>query len=178
MGPTVDAINAKAIQPAQKGKITQEQAFTVARDELKKFMLLQISGKNSREEIGTFYGLAVQQETRAGRKLCRIDQVPSKAKCLVDLEKASDPKAAIAQLPLRVIIPAFLISELKKAFIMGFAVLLPFLVIDLVISNILLSLGMMMLPPVVISLPFKILLFVLAGGWTLVVEFLMKGFNY
>jgi flagellar biosynthetic protein FliP len=79
---------------------------------------------------------------------------------------------------MRVIIPSFLISELKKAFIMGFAVLLPFLVIDMVISNILLSLGMFMLPPVVISLPFKILLFILSGGWTLIVEFLVNGFNY
>ncbi len=60
----------------------------------------------------------------------------------------------------------------------GFAVLLPFLVIDMVISNILLSLGMFMLPPVVISLPFKILLFVLAGGWTMVVKFIVMGFNY
>ncbi|MBC7460248.1 MAG: flagellar biosynthetic protein FliP, partial [Thermoleophilia bacterium] len=68
--------------------------------------------------------------------------------------------------------------ELKKAFIMGFAVLLPFLVIDMVISNILLSLGMFMLPPVTISLPFKILLFVLAGGWTLVIKFIVMGFNY
>lgn len=178
MGPTLDAINVKAIQPVQKGKIEQDQAFSIAANELKKFMLLQVDGKNSRKEIGTFYRLAVQQEQRANRKLCRLDQDPRTDKCLVDLEKVTDPKQAIEQLPLRVIIPAFIISELKKAFIMGFAVLLPFLVIDLVISNILLSLGMMMLPPVVISLPFKVLLFVLAGGWTMVVEFLMKGFNY
>ncbi|HSR70168.1 MAG TPA: flagellar type III secretion system pore protein FliP [Acidobacteriota bacterium] len=79
-------------------------------------------------------------------------------------------------LPLRVIIPAFMLSELKAAFTIGFVIFLPFLIIDMVISSVLLSIGMMQLPPIVISTPFKILLFVLVDGWTLVVTSLIEGF--
>jgi len=80
-------------------------------------------------------------------------------------------------LPLRVVAPSFLLSELKAAFQMGFLIFLPFLVVDLVVSSILLSMGMLMLPPTFISLPFKILLFVLADGWTLVVGALVRSFH-
>ncbi len=78
--------------------------------------------------------------------------------------------------PIRVLIPAFVISELKTAFIMGFCIYLPFLLVDLVVSSVLTSLGMMMMPPVIISAPFKILLFVLADGWHLVVRALSLSF--
>ena len=70
--------------------------------------------------------------------------------------------------PFRVLAPAFLISELKTAFIMGFCIYLPFLLVDLVVSSVLTSMGMIMMPPVLISAPFKILLFVLADGWNLI----------
>ena len=79
--------------------------------------------------------------------------------------------------PIRVLIPAFVISELKTAFIMGFCIYLPFLLVDLVVSSILTSMGMMMMPPVVISAPFKILLFVLADGWHLVARALSMSFG-
>jgi flagellar biosynthetic protein FliP len=79
-------------------------------------------------------------------------------------------------LPLRVIVPAFMISELKTAFQIGFVLFLPFLVIDMVVSSILLSTGMMMLPPIIISTPFKILLFILVDGWNLVVGSLLDSF--
>ncbi len=82
----------------------------------------------------------------------------------------------MASIPMTVMIPSFILSELKTAFIMGFRIYLPFLVIDMVIATILLSMGMMMLPPVLISLPFKILLFVLADGWHLVIESLVGSF--
>lgn len=78
--------------------------------------------------------------------------------------------------PMRVLIPAFIISELKTAFIMGFCLFVPFILIDLVVSTVLMSLGMMMMPPVVISLPFKILLFVLVDGWHLVAHALGASF--
>lgn len=179
MGPTIDQINEKALQPFQADKISFEEAVTEAKGPLKQFMIKQISGSNSRKEIKTFYTLALDQKP----VLCKATDIDTATgetgQCLVTPEQfdALGAKAPNA-LPLKVLIPAFIISELKKAFIMGFAVLLPFLVIDMVISNILLSLGMFMLPPVVISLPFKILLFVLAGGWTLVVKFIVMGFNY
>jgi flagellar biosynthesis protein FliP len=79
--------------------------------------------------------------------------------------------------PTYVLIPAFIISELKTAFQIGFLIFLPFLVIDLVVSSTLMSMGMVMLPPVFISLPFKILLFVLVDGWNLVTRSLVESFH-
>ena len=83
----------------------------------------------------------------------------------------------INNVPIYILIPAFMISELKTAFQIGFMLFIPFIVIDLVVSNILLSLGMFMLSPVMISLPFKILLFVLVDGWNLIIRGLLNGFQ-
>jgi flagellar biosynthesis protein FliP len=80
-------------------------------------------------------------------------------------------------LPLKVVAPAFAISELKTAFEMGILIFLPFLIIDMIVSSVLLSMGMMMLPPVMISLPFKLLLFVLVDGWNLVVGSIIRSFQ-
>jgi flagellar biosynthetic protein FliP len=79
-------------------------------------------------------------------------------------------------IPFKVIVPAFAISELKRAFQIGFLLYIPFLVIDMVIASVLLSAGMMMLPPIFISLPFKLMLFVLVDGWNLLTASLVKGF--
>ena len=75
------------------------------------------------------------------------------------------------------LIPAFILSEIKAAFIIGFVIFIPFLVIDLIVSSSLMSMGMMMLPPVLVSLPFKILLFVLVDGWALVVKSLIMSYR-
>jgi flagellar biosynthetic protein FliP len=83
---------------------------------------------------------------------------------------------AVKDLPMRVVIPAFVVSELQTAFQMGFLLFLPFLVIDFVVSSILMSLGMMMMPPNVVSLPFKLLLFVLVDGWHLIIRSLVQSF--
>jgi len=82
-----------------------------------------------------------------------------------------------ADVPTPILIPAFVISELKTAFIIGFVLYVPFLVIDMVVASVLLSMGMMMLPPILISLPFKLMLFVLVDGWNLVVGSLLKSFG-
>ncbi len=81
------------------------------------------------------------------------------------------------QIPTYVLIPAFVVSELSTAFEMGFMIYLPFLILDVVVSSVLMSMGMMMLPPTVVSLPFKILLFVLVDGWTLIVGSLVQSFH-
>jgi flagellar biosynthesis protein FliP len=94
----------------------------------------------------------------------------------VKLAKLDRPKTR-ADVPTHVLIPAFIISELKTAFQIGFLIFLPFLVIDLVVSSTLMSMGMVMLPPVFISLPFKILLFVLVDGWHLVTQSLVQSFS-
>ena len=80
------------------------------------------------------------------------------------------------QVPTSVLIPAFIISELRTAFIIGFLIYVPFIVIDMVVASVLMSMGMMMLPPTTISMPFKILLFVLADGWNLVIIYLVRTF--
>ncbi len=84
---------------------------------------------------------------------------------------------AVKDLPMRVVIPAFVLSELQSAFQMGFLLFLPFLVIDFLVSSVLMSLGMMMMPPNVVSLPFKLLLFVLVDGWHLIVQSLVQSFS-
>jgi flagellar biosynthetic protein FliP len=88
-----------------------------------------------------------------------------------------DEQVRLEDVPATAMIPAFMLSELKIAFVMGFRVYLPFLVIDMVIASILISMGMLMLPPVMISLPFKVLMFVLADGWHLVVGNLLESFT-
>lgn len=94
----------------------------------------------------------------------------------VKLAKIETPKTR-QDVPTTVLIPAFIISELKTAFQIGFIIYLPFLVIDMVIASVLMAMGMMMLPPVVISLPFKIMLFVLVDGWTLLIGSMVKSFG-
>jgi flagellar biosynthetic protein FliP len=96
-------------------------------------------------------------------------------KLFLDLAGAKPPRT-MEEVPLQVLIPAFMISELKTAYQMGFLIYLPFLVLDLVIASALMSLGMMMLPPMMISLPVKLLFFVLADGWTLVIRGIVQSF--
>ena len=81
------------------------------------------------------------------------------------------------ELPTRIVIPAFVISELRTAFEMGFMLFVPFLIIDMVVASVLMSMGMLMLPPIMVSLPFKILLFVLVDGWHLIVQSLVLSFR-
>ena len=88
------------------------------------------------------------------------------------IKKPNNP----SEIPTSVLIPSFIISELKTAFIIGFVLYVPFLIIDMVVASILLSMGMMMLPPIMISLPFKLMLFVLVDGWNLIVGSLIKSF--
>jgi flagellar biosynthetic protein FliP len=93
-----------------------------------------------------------------------------------ELAQLDQSEAATQELPLRVVVPAFVLSELKTSFQMGFLLFLPFLVIDVVVSSVLLSMGMFMLPPVMVSTPLKILLFVLVDGWHLVCQSLVSSF--
>jgi flagellar biosynthetic protein FliP len=97
-------------------------------------------------------------------------------KLFSDMSGAPAP-ATLEEMSLRVLIPAFMISELKRAFEIGFLLFLPFLVIDLVVASVLMSMGMMMLPPVVVSLPFKLIFFVLVDGWSLVAGSLIQSYG-
>ncbi|TBL77740.1 flagellar biosynthesis protein FliP [Paenibacillus thalictri] len=97
-------------------------------------------------------------------------------KLFLDYTKA-DPPSGVEDTPITALIPAYAISELKTAFQMGFMIFIPFLVIDMVVASTLMAMGMMMLPPVMISLPFKILLFIMVDGWYLVVKSLLLSYN-
>jgi len=100
---------------------------------------------------------------------------PKDLALMVNSARLQKPENADA-LPLKVIVPAFAISELRLAFQMGFLLYLPFLIIDMIVASVLMSMGMMMLPPIMISAPFKILLFVLIDGWYIVIDSLIKSF--
>lgn len=148
MSPVFTQITENAYTPYQNGTITQQQALKNATDPLKEFMLRQARD----EDIKLFMDLS-------GRP------------------PIEDETQILEQLPLHVIIPAFIISELRAGFIIGFLIYIPFIVIDMVVASTLMSMGMMMLPPVMISLPFKILLFVLVDGWNLIVGQLIQTFK-
>ena len=150
MAPVFSEINEVAYQPYVSEELTTQEALDAASVPLKKFMLKQ----TSQDDLKFFLDLSKTEEPEGG---------------YTDEYLQND-------LSLTVIVPSFMISELKRAFQMGFLIFLPFLVIDLVVGSTLMSMGMMMLPPTTISLPFKILLFILADGWDLVIGSLVKTF--
>ena len=152
MAPTWHKIQRDVLTPYLDNRMGQEEAFDVTSAYMKDFMYRQIEQAGNDDDVYLFLSYSEDREIPAGETI------------------------ALEKVPLTVMIPAFMLSELKTAFIMGFRIYLPFLVIDMVIATILLSMGMLMLPPVLISLPFKILLFVLADGWHLVVETLLFSF--
>lgn len=118
---------------------------------------------------------AMKEATKPIRKFM-LKQVREKDLALFfQISNSPRPKNT-EEIPMTILLPAFMISELKIAFQMGFILFLPFLVIDIVVSSVLLSMGMMMLPPMMVSLPFKVLLFVLVDGWNLIVGSMVKSF--
>lgn len=153
MAPTWSKMKANAVDPYLDGKIGQAEAYDRGVAPLRAFMFRQISNAENEEYVYLFVEYARQKPLPAGATLR-----PSE----VNLSE---------------LIPAFVLSELKTAFVMGFRIYLPFLVIDMVIASILISMGMMMLPPVLISLPFKLMLFVLADGWGMVIASLLNSFR-
>ena len=144
MAPTLEVVNAEAIEPYAAEAIKADEAIERAGDAFRAFMIRQ-----TREtDLAMFADMAGQQQ----------------------FEDAND-------IPWSILLPAFVTSELKTAFQIGFMLFLPFLVIDLVVASVLMSLGMMMLSPTIISLPFKLLLFVLVDGWALLMGSLAMSFG-
>lgn len=120
---------------------------------------------------------AYTQITQPLREFMRANVRPKDLELFEELaEERFGPRAPDAEIELRVLIPAFMISELRRGFEMGFLVVLPFLVIDLIVATLTMSMGMMMLPPTVMSLPFKVLFFVLIDGWNLLIGGLVRSF--
>ena len=152
MTPTIEEMNTQAYQPYLAGEMTSSEALSAAAVPLKKFMLTQTTN----ESLSMFVDLSDSE--------------------MPEVADPADP-VELTELPLTVLTPAFLTSELSRAFMMGFLIFLPFLVIDLVVSSILMSMGMVMLPPAMIALPFKLLLFVLVDGWSLMMGTLVNSFG-
>jgi flagellar biosynthetic protein FliP len=150
MSPTLDRINDEAVKPWQRGEIRDyDELWSKARQPMRDFMFDQIDASGNWSSVYMILsrrGVDVSEPERLTRE---------------DVDMLT-------------LVPAYMLSELKVAFLLAFKVYLPFLVIDMVVSTMLISMGMMMLPPVMVSLPFKILLFVLVDGWTLVVAGLMR----
>ncbi len=119
---------------------------------------------------------ALERSMAAMRDFMFSQVQESELQLLIEITKEAQP-AEKKDVSSSILIPAFMLSELKRAFQMGFMIYVPFLVIDMLVASVLMSMGMMMLPPIVISLPFKLLLFVLVDGWQLVVGSLMKSFG-
>lgn len=152
MAPTFDRVNQEALVPLQANEITERQAWELAKRPVRDFMIAQIDYAGNWQDVY----MVLNYRNRGA------------------VENPSELK--IEDIDMLTLIPAFILSELKIAFLMGFRLYLPFLVIDMVVSSVLISMGMMMLPPVFISLPFKLLLFVLVDGWMLVAGQLLNSF--
>ncbi len=147
MAPTYNLVHRDAIAPYSAGQLTAQQAFAAGETHVREYMIRQIESAGNNED-GLLFLDARQKET---------------AKTWADV-------------PTRCLIPGYVVSELKVAFMMGFKIFLPFLIVDMLVAGVLVSMGMLMVPPVLISLPLKLLLFVLADGWHLVVGTLMSSF--
>jgi flagellar biosynthetic protein FliP len=146
------------------------------------FVMSPFFNKINHDGLQPFLNNQISQEEAVEKSLAPIRVFMFNQTRALDLQlflrlgKIDQPKTR-ADVPTTVLIPAFVLSELKTAFQMGFIIYLPFLVIDMVAASVLMAMGMMMLPPVVISLPFKIMLFVLVDGWTLLIGSLVKSFG-
>ena len=147
MSPTLNTMYHEALVPFDAGEITQEEALEAAVDPLREFMY----GQTQKKDVNMFMQIA-------------------------GLTWDATAENAAEDVPTYVLIPSFIVSELRTAFIIGFLIYIPFLVIDMVVAYTLMGMGMMMLPPTTISMPFKILLFVLADGWNLIIGNVVKSF--
>lgn len=155
MAPTFNLAWKEGLSPYMNKQISEEQAFERTTQPFSRFMLANVRST----DLELFVSLLPKEQqasiTLPGPKV-----------------KAKDLKV-----PLQALVPAFMISELRRAFEIGFLIFLPFLVIDLVVASVLMSMGMMMLPPVTIALPFKVIFFVLVDGWHLLTGTLIQSFN-
>ncbi|MDR1385219.1 MAG: flagellar type III secretion system pore protein FliP [Planctomycetaceae bacterium] len=150
MAPVWQEVYTEAVLPYTERRISLQDATSHAEKPIREFMVKQIAKTGNTDDIWMF--------------MQYIHDVP-------------EPNNW-DEIPWRALLPAFMISELKTAFLIGFQIFLPFLILDMVIASVMVSMGMMMLPPAIISLPFKLMLFVLLNGWNLVVNMLLQSFAW
>lgn len=151
MAPTWNHIKTEAVDPYSSGEIQWEEAWHRGLVPVKDFMSRQIEIADNEDAVAMFYRYLPHQ---TGVK-----------------------PESLQQVPVNVLLPAYLVSELKVAFLLGFQIFLPFLIVDLVVSAVTVSMGMVMLPPTMVSFPMKLILFVLVDGWNLVISMLLQSFG-
>ena len=150
MTPVWTKVYDDAIAPYTNREISVDEAWKAGVKPIREFMAQQIEATGNNDDVLMFLEYMPEQDT--------------------------EPET-YADVPLQALLPAFMLSELKTAFLIGFQIYIPFLILDVVVASVTISMGMMMLPPVLISLPFKLLLFVLVDGWHLIVGMLMESFQ-
>ena len=151
MAPTWNEIKTEAVEPYSAEEITWQEAWHRGLIPVKRFMSRQIEIAKNEDSVALFYQYLPEQ---SGTKPTSLNDVP-----------------------VNVLLPAYLVSELKVAFLLGFQIYLPFLIVDLVVSSVTVSMGMVMLPPTMVSFPLKLILFVLVDGWNLVIAMLLQSFG-
>lgn len=163
MAPVWKQAYDQGIEPYTNNEIGLEQAFARGVAPVRKFMAGQIQLTKNDDDVYLFMRyLPAETDPMTGESPRYVYY---------------DAKPGEREVPLVALLPAFMLSELKTAFLIGFQIYLPFVILDIVVASVTISMGMLMLPPVLISLPFKLLLFVLVDGWHLVVEMLLESFH-
>jgi flagellar biosynthesis protein FliP len=162
MGPVWQKGYDNGIQPYTRSEISLDEAFTRTVNPIRHFMSDQLITTKNDDDVFLFLRYMPAALDSNGKPPNYVYY---------------DPKEGETEVPLTALIPAYMLSELKTAFLIGFQIYLPFVVLDIVVASVTISMGMLMLPPVLISLPFKLLLFVLVDGWHLVVEMLLQSFH-
>jgi flagellar biosynthesis protein FliP len=163
MAPVWNETYEKGIRPYTNSEIGLNAAFERGASPVRKFMAHQIQVTGNDDDVYLFMRYLPEAKDAA------VGSTPNYV--------YYDPAEGEKEVPLLALLPAFMLSELKTAFLIGFQIYLPFVILDIVVASVTISMGMLMLPPVLVSLPFKLLLFVLLDGWHLVVEMLLQSFH-
>jgi flagellar biosynthetic protein FliP len=164
MTPVWTKVYRDAIKPYSENRLTLDEAWERGTQPVRRFMAEQIRRTDNDDDVHLFL------------KYMPSERDPKSGKLPTNYVYFNAKKGE-RNVPLQALLPAFMLSELKTAFLIGFQIYLPFVVLDIVVASVTISMGMLMLPPVLISLPFKLLLFVLVDGWRLVVEMLLESFQ-
>jgi flagellar biosynthetic protein FliP len=162
MAPVWKQSYEQGIRPYTNSEIGLEEAFARSVDPVRRFMAHQIQRTENDDDVYLFLSYIPEERDPETAELPKYVYY--------------DPQEGEMEVPLTALLPAYMLSELKTAFLIGFQIYLPFVILDIVVASVTISMGMLMLPPVLISLPFKLLLFVLVDGWRLVVEMLLESF--
>ena len=164
MTPVWTKVYQDAIKPYSENRLSLDEAWARGTQPVRRFMAEQIRRTDNDDDVYLFL------KYLPGERDPKTGELPKNYVYF-------NAKPNERNIPLQALLPAFMLSELKTAFLIGFQIYLPFVVLDIVVASVTISMGMLMLPPVLISLPFKLLLFVLVDGWRLVVEMLLESFQ-